>query len=53
MMLNVAYFDNAHEDMQISYFNADAAAASEVINNSASISGLEIESMTMLKILQF
>ena len=48
MMLNVAYFDNAHEDMQISYFNADAAAASEVINNSASISGLEIESMTML-----
>ena len=48
MMLNVAYFDNEHEDMQISYFNADAAAASEVINNSASISGLEIESMTML-----
>ena len=48
MMLNIAYFDNAHEDMQISYFNADAAAASEVINNSASISGLEIESMTML-----
>ena len=48
MMLNVAYFDNAHEDMQISYFNADAAAASQVINNSASISGLEIESMTML-----
>ena len=48
MMLNIAYFDNEHEDMQISYFNADAAAASEVINNSASISGLEIESMTML-----
>ena len=48
MMLNVAYFDNEHEDMQISYFNADAAAASEVINQSASISGLEIESMTML-----
>ena len=24
--LNIAYFDNEHEDMQISYFNADAAA---------------------------
>jgi len=34
--------------MQISYFTADAAAASQVLNNSASISGLEIESMTML-----
>ena len=48
MMLNIAYFDNEHEDMQISYFTADAAAASEVINNSADISGLEIESMTMI-----
>ena len=48
MMLNIAYFDNEHEDMQISYFNADAAAASEVINNSADISGLEIESMTLI-----
>ena len=48
MMLNVAYFDNTHEDMQISYFTADAAAASQVLNNSASISGLEIESMAML-----
>ena len=48
MMLNIAYFDNEHEDMQISYFTADAAAASEVINNSADISGLEIESMTLI-----
>ena len=48
MMLNIAYFDNEHEDMQISYFNADAAAASTVINNSADISGLEIESMTLI-----
>ena len=42
LMLNAAYFDNEHEDMQISYFTADAAAASEVINNSADISGIEI-----------
>jgi iron complex outermembrane receptor protein len=48
MMLNVAYFDNEHEDMQISYFTADAAAASEVINNSADISGLEIETTTII-----
>ena len=48
MMLNVAYFDNEHEDMQISYFTADAAAASEVINNSADISGLEIETTTLI-----
>ena len=48
MMLNVAYFDNEHEDMQISYFTANAAAASEVINNSAEISGLEIETTTLI-----
>jgi iron complex outermembrane receptor protein len=48
MMLNVAYFDNEHEDMQISYFTANAAAASEVINNSADISGLEIETVTLI-----
>ena len=48
MMMNVAYFDNEHEDMQISYFTANAAAASEVINNSADISGLEIETTTIL-----
>ena len=48
MMLNVAYFDNEHEDMQISYFTANAAAASEVINNSAEISGLEIETITLI-----
>ena len=47
-MLNIAYFDNEHEDMQISYFTAYAAAASEVINNSADISGLEIETLTMI-----
>ncbi|KRO97974.1 MAG: hypothetical protein ABS15_07715 [SAR86 cluster bacterium BACL1 MAG-120823-bin87] len=48
MMFNVAYFDNEHKDMQISYFTADAAAASEVINNSADISGLEIETTTLI-----
>ena len=46
--MNVAYFDNEHEDMQISYFTANAAAASEVINNSADISGLEIETTTLI-----
>ena len=48
LMVNVAYFDNEHEDMQISYFTADAAAASEVINNSADISGIEIETTAYL-----
>jgi len=48
MMLNIAYFDNEHEDMQISYFTADAAAASQVLNNSADISGLEIETTTLI-----
>ena len=48
MMLNVAYFDNEHEDMQISYFTADAAAASQVLNNSADISGLEIETTSII-----
>jgi|TARA_B110000483_G_C18185552_1_gene538777 iron complex outermembrane receptor protein len=48
MLLNIAYFDNEHKDMQISYFTANAAAASEVINNSADISGLEIETVTII-----
>ena len=48
MMLNVAYFNNEHEDMQISYFTADAAAASQVLNNSADISGLEVETTTLI-----
>ena len=48
MMFNVAYFNNEHKDMQISYFTANAAAASEVINNSADISGLEIETTTLI-----
>ena len=48
MMLNIAYFDNEHEDMQISYFTADAAAASQVLNNSADISGLEIETTSII-----
>ena len=48
MMLNVAYFNNEHEDMQISYFTADAAAASLVLNNSADISGLEVETTTLI-----
>ena len=48
MILNIAYFENEHEDMQISYFTADAAAASLVLNNSADISGLEIETTTLI-----
>ena len=48
MMLNIAYFNNEHEDMQISYFTADAAAASQVLNNSADISGLEVETTTLI-----
>jgi len=48
MMLNIAYFDNEHEDMQISYFTADAAASSQVLNNSADISGLEIETTSII-----
>ena len=48
MMLNIAYFDNEHKDMQISYFTADAAAASQVLNNSADISGLEIETTSII-----
>jgi iron complex outermembrane receptor protein len=48
MMLNIAYFDNEHEDMQISYFTAEAAAASQILNNSADISGLEIETTTLI-----
>ena len=48
MMLNVAYFNNEHEDMQISYFTAEAAAASQVLNNSADISGLEVETTTLI-----
>jgi iron complex outermembrane receptor protein len=34
--------------MQISYFTADAAAASQVLNNSADISGLEIETTSII-----
>lgn len=41
--VNAAYFENEHEDMQISYFTAQAAAASLVVNNSADISGFEFE----------
>jgi iron complex outermembrane receptor protein len=48
LMFNAAIFQNEHEDMQLSYFNADAAAASEVINNSAEVSGLEIETTAYL-----
>ena len=48
LMLNAAIFQNEHEDMQLSYSNADAAAASEVINNSAEVSGLEIETTAYL-----
>jgi len=43
LSLNVAYFMNEHEDMQVAYFTAAAAAASEVLNASAEIDGLEIE----------
>jgi len=48
MMLNIAYFDNEHEDMQISYFTAEAAASSQILNNSADISGLEIETTSII-----
>lgn len=46
--INAAYFANEHDDMQISYFTADAAAASEVINNSADVNGLEVETVTYI-----
>ena len=46
--LNAAYFTNEHDDMQISYFTADAAAASEVINNSADVNGFELETVTYI-----
>lgn len=48
LMFNAAVFQNEHEDMQLSYFTADAAAASEVINSSAEVSGLEIETTAYL-----
>ena len=43
LALNIAYFMNEHEDMQVAYFTAAAAAASEILNASAEIDGLEIE----------
>ncbi len=41
--LNAAYFMNEHDDMQVAYFNAQGAVASEVLNASAEIDGLELE----------
>ena len=45
LQVNAAYFSNEHDDMQISYFTADAAAASEVINNAADVNGFELEAV--------
>jgi iron complex outermembrane receptor protein len=45
LLINAAYFSNEHDDMQISYFTADAAAASEVINSSADVNGFELETV--------
>ncbi|MEY2972428.1 MAG: TonB-dependent receptor [Gammaproteobacteria bacterium] len=41
--VNIAYFMNEHTDMQVAYFTAAGAAASEVLNASADIDGMEIE----------
>ncbi len=43
LSVNLAYFMNEHTDMQVAYFTAAGAAASEVLNASAEIDGLEIE----------
>ena len=42
MGVNIAYFMNEHTDMQVAYFTAAGAAASEVLNASADIDGMEI-----------
>jgi iron complex outermembrane receptor protein len=48
LSINAAFFDNEHEDMQIAYFTAEAAAASVVLNNSAEQSGFELEAVALL-----
>ena len=48
LSINAAFFDNEHEDMQIAYFTAEAAAASIVLNNSAEQSGFELEAIALL-----
>lgn len=48
LSINAAIFDNEHEDMQIAYFTAEAAAASVVLNNSAEQSGFELEAIALL-----
>ena len=45
LLINAAYFANEHDDMQVSYFTADAAAASEVINSGADVNGFELETV--------
>ena len=45
LLINAAYFTNEHDDMQVSYFTADAAAASEVINSGADVNGFELETV--------
>ena len=45
LQINAAYFANEHDDMQVSYFTADAAAASEVINSGADVNGFELETV--------
>lgn len=48
LQLNTALFTNEHEDMQLSIFTAQGAAASNVRNaGQATISGLEIEALFM------
>lgn len=48
LSLNLAYFMNDHTDMQVAYFTAAGAAASEVLNASAEIDGFEIEMQAYL-----
>ena len=48
LSINAAFFDNEHEDMQVAYFTAEAAAASVVLNNSAEQSGFELEAVALL-----
>ena len=49
LQLNTALFTNEHEDMQLSIFTAQGAAASNVRNaGQATISGLEIEAFFIL-----
>ena len=48
LLLNLAYFDNEHKDMQTPYFTADGAASSLVINTQAEMSGLDVEMKALI-----